>query len=145
MKAPIETGSHVTLHYTLTLAGGMLVDTSTDGEPLSLVIGQGAIASGLENYLLGLTEGCKRLINIPAGEVFGEVDPEAVTTLARDEFPASIEPQPGQVLEFTGPNGEEIPAVVLAVHEAGVQVDFSHPLAGHDLIFDVEILTVLPA
>ena len=140
----IRHGSCVTLHFTLLLAEGRVVDTSRASEPLTLIVGQGDIAPGLERYLVGLCAGDQRRINIPGDEVYGPRDPDAVQTIAHAEFPPELTPEPGQVLGFTTPTGEEIPALVMAIKDDGVQIDFSHPLAGHDLIFEVEILTVLP-
>ena len=141
----IRQGSCVTLHFTLLLAEGRVVDTSRASEPLTLTIGHAEITPGLEKYLIGLCAGDQRRINIPGDEVYGSRDPDAIQIIARDEFPPELTPEPGQVLGFATPSGEEIPALVLAVEDDGVQVDFSHPLAGHDLIFEVEILTVVPS
>ena len=138
----IEKDARVTLHFTLSLADGRVVDTTHGGDPLLIVLGQGHIAPGLENRLIGLSVGDRRRIDIPAGEVYGSVDADAVTMLAREEFPSEMVPEPGQILGFAMPAGEEVPGLVLAVDATGVQVDFSHPLAGHDLLFDVEILAV---
>lgn len=134
--------ARVTLHFTLSLTDGRVVDTTQGGDPLVIVLGQGDIAPGLENRLIGLSIGDRRRIDIPAGEVYGPANVDAVAILAREEFPSEMTPEPGQVLGFTTPAGEEIPGLILAVDAAGVQVDFSHPLAGHDLLFDVEILAV---
>jgi FKBP-type peptidyl-prolyl cis-trans isomerase SlpA len=141
----ITRGSEVVFHFTLSLAGGLVVDTTYEDEPLTLTIGDGSIAEGLEKYLIGLTQGDRRQVEIPAGEVYSPLDPDAIQTIPRSEFPPEIALQPGQVMGFTTPSGEEVPATILVVSEDSVQVDFSHPLASHDLIFEVEILTVAPA
>ena len=144
-KNVIHKGSRVTLHFTLTIAGGLVVDDTTRDEPLTLVIGRGGIAEGLEKYLIGLTPGEQRHFDIPAGEVHGLADPDAQHVFARADFPADMDLAPGMVMGFALPSGEEVPATILTVDEDRVQVDFSHPLAGHDLGFDVTILAVEPA
>ena len=75
-------------------------------------------------------------------QVFGYPDPANVHDLPRDDFPLEIPLEPGLVLSFAAPSGEEIPGTVLALDEARVQVDFNHPLAGHTLQFDVEVIAV---
>lgn len=145
LKERIETGNRVILHFTLTFPGGMVVDTSREGEPVSIVIGQGEMAAGLEKYLTGLSVGDRRHFSIPAGEVYGSVDPEAMHIFARDEFPPETTPEPGQVFGFMTPSGDEVPGVIQAVDKEEVKVDFSHPLAGHDLLFDVEIVSISPS
>ena len=141
----IRKGSRVTLHFCLSLAGGRVVDSTGDADPMTLTIGEGVMADGLEKYLVGLTVGDRKQLEIPAGEIYGLPDPSAIQRISRGDFPPDIDPQPGQVLGFTSPTGEEVPAVVLSVDADSVEVDFSHPLAGHDLVFVVEILAVIPA
>jgi FKBP-type peptidyl-prolyl cis-trans isomerase SlpA len=141
----IRPGSRVTLHFTLAIADGLVVDSAGPDEPLTIVIGQGDIAAGLEKYLLGLAPGEQRHVDIPAGEVHRQADPDAQHVFARADFPADMELVPGMVMGFALPSGEEVPATILTVNDDSVQVDFSHPLAGHDLSFDVVILAVASA
>ena len=139
----INMGSRVSLHYTLALAEGRVIDSSRDGEALTIIVGQGDIAAGLEKYLIGLAVGDRRRFEIPAGEVYGQPGPGVLSTFAREDFPPEVMLQPGQVIGFALPSGEEVPAIVMALDDAGVHVDFSHPLAAHALVFDVEILALL--
>ncbi len=138
----VRQGSRVTLHFTLTIAGGLVVDHTEPEAPLSIVIGQGDIAEGLEKYLIGLAAGEQRHFDIPAGEVHGPADPSAQHVFDRADFPEDMALAPGMVMGFALPSGEEVPGLILAVDDASVQVDFSHPLAEHDLSFDVTILSV---
>lgn len=138
----IDIGSRVSLYFTLALAGGRVVDSSHDGEALTIIVGQGDIAAGLEKYLIGLTVGDRRQFEIPAGEIYGQSEPGVLSTFAREDFPPEVVLEPGQVIGFALPSGEEIPALVTALDDAGVHVDFSHPLAAHALVFDVEILAL---
>ena len=144
-KKIIGMGSRVTLHFTLSMASGLVIDNTDPNEPMTLVIGQGDIAPGLEKYLMGLGSGEQRHVDIPAGEVYGAAGQEALHRFARSDFPADLLLQPGQVIGFTLPSGEEVPALVVTVEDDRVQVDLSHPLAGHDLVFDVDILSLDPA
>lgn len=138
----IDIGSRVSLHFTLALAGGRVVDSSRKDEVLTIIVGQGDIAAGLEKYLIGLTVGDRRQFEIPAGEIYGQSEPGVLSTFAREDFPPEVVLEPGQVIGFALPSGEEIPALVTALDDAGVHVDFSHPLAAHALVFDVEILAL---
>ena len=138
----VRKGCRVTLHFTLCIADGLVVDHTEHDAPLTLVIGQGDIAQGLEKYLIGLAQGEQRHFDIPAGEVHGPADPNAQHIFARADFPADMALVPGTVMGFALPSGEEVPARIMAVDEDSVQVDFSHPLAEHDLSFDVTILAV---
>ncbi len=137
----IETGSHVTLHYTLSLADGHIVETTRDSAPATHVIGAGNWLAMLEDRLLGLAAGDVRRFEIAAAEVGAPEAPEP-QVMARDEFPPEMRLEPGMVVGFTLPSGEEVAGTVLEVTAHEVTVDFSHPLAGRDLVWEVEILSV---
>jgi FKBP-type peptidyl-prolyl cis-trans isomerase SlpA len=146
MTMPIESGSQVTLHFTLRLADeDVLVDsTREDGEPFTFIIGSGEVIPGLEQRLLGMDVGQQAKFEVPALEAYGpaSVDPETVHNIPRDEFPPEMELEPGQIVGFTAPNGDEVPGIIMGFTDEVVTVDFTHPLAGHDLLFEVEILAV---
>ena len=139
---PITHGCRVTMRFSLHLADGTLVDESRDGEPLTVVVGQGDLMPCLEQRLMGLRTGEAAHFEIGASDACGRGTDDNVHALARDSFPPDMPLDPGVVLEFTLPSGEEVAGTVLGVTAGEVTVDFSHPLAGHDLVFDVEILSV---
>lgn len=140
----VERGSRVTLHYALSLAGGKPIDTTRAGEPAVLVLGEGELHEAFEERLVGLAVGESRRFEIPCMEAFGPSEMGNVHTLPREEFPSEMEVEPGLVIGFELPSGEEVPGTVLEVSEREVRVDFNHPLAGHDLVFEVEILSIEP-
>ncbi|MDA8363303.1 MAG: peptidylprolyl isomerase [Gammaproteobacteria bacterium] len=137
-------GCRVTLHFVLLLSDGTLVDRSDEGEPLTITLGRNDLTAGLEHCLLGLHPGDKRRFDIPAAQAYGLRLAENVHVIPRTQFPPQMGLEPGTVIEFSMPTGEEVPGTVMAVADTEVAVDFSHPLAGHDLVFDVEILAVAP-
>ena len=138
----IEKGNQVTFHFTLSLTTGQVADSTRDKEPTTLVVGEEYIIPGLENRLIGLKAGEKKRFEIPYQEAFGPADPERVHEIPRTEFSADLKVQPGQVILFTAPNGDEAAGTVMEIGDDSVTIDFSHPLAGHNLIFEVEILKV---
>ena len=144
MATVIGPNSRVRLHFRLRLADGTEVDASVGEEPLSVTLGQGALIEGLERRLVGLCVGERRRLEIPALEAYGPIEAGTLSTLPRSEFPPEAEPAPGAVIAFATPQGEEVPGTVVTVRPTEVVVDFSHPLAGHDLVFEVEILAVDP-
>jgi FKBP-type peptidyl-prolyl cis-trans isomerase SlpA len=141
----IRPGSRVALHYTLSLKDGTVVDSTRESDPVSFVIGNGELVDFLETRLLGLAAAEQRHFEIAAGETGGSGPAEARQRLPRAEFPQELDLQPGQVIGFTTPGGQEVPGWVQEVSATEVVVDFSHPLMGRDLVFDVEILSVEPA
>lgn len=139
----IGKNSRVTLHYTLSLADGHVVETTRNTSPPMHVMGSGEWLVVLEDRLLGMRAGESQRFEIAAAEVGMPQAPEP-QVMPRDEFPPEMKLEPGQVIGFSMPSGEEIPGTVLEVSEYEVTVDFTHPLVGRDLVWEVEILEVIP-
>ena len=142
MSKTIQSGSRVTLHYTLSLADGTVVDSAPSSELATFTIGSGELIELLESKLLGLRAGERRHVVIAASESQMTSTADTVQVLARSDFPLEMTLEPGQLLGFETPGGQEVPGLILRVSSTDVHVDFSHPLAGRDLVFDVEILAV---
>ena len=157
----ITIGSRVTMHFSLKLADGMPVESSYDDEPITFVVGDGTLDKGLELALIGLRPDDRQVLTLMPGQAFGQRDAAAVQMLPRTEFPADMPLAPGQIIGFTtqtvepgqqqqsvarsadpGQNGEELAGAVLEVGQDQVKVDFNHPLAGREIVFDVHILAV---
>ena len=143
MNYPISPGSTVTLHLSLTLQNGTVAETTFDDEPLTLTMGDGSLAAGLELGLYGLRPGNIQRLELYPEQAFGLHDPEKVHQLPRADFDAKLVLEPGSIIGFDTPGGEELSGTILAVDDATVEVDFNHPLAGRVVIFDVEIIDVV--
>ena len=145
MNQPISIGSTVTLHLALTLEDGTIAETTFGGEPHRFTMGDGSLVRGLELALYGLRPGATQRLELRPQQAYGSRDSQRVQRLPRAQFPAGMAPEPGQIIGFEAPDGVELPGTVLAVSEDAVEVDFNHPLAGHTLVFEVEIIDVVPA
>jgi len=139
----VQVGSRVTLHYTLRLADGHVVETTREGAPATHTIGAGNWLAALEDRLIGLAAGEVRRFEIAAAEMGMPEAPEP-QVMPRDEFPPEMALEAGMVIGFTLPSGEEVAGTVLEATEHEVTVDFSHPLANRALVWEVEILEVRP-
>ena len=149
MTADIEAltigpGSEVLMHFTLSLADGTVADSTVEGEPLRFVMGDGSLIEGLELVLYGLKQGDRQCLSIEPRDAFGFPEEENIHTMPHSEFPEDIQLEVGQIIGFTTPSGEEVPGAIKEIKDEEVVVDFNHPLAGHEIIFDVEILEVKP-
>lgn len=139
----IDNGLSVTMHYTITLVGqDHIADSTRDGEPIQITIGSGDIIEGLENCLLGLKAGDRQQFEIPCRQAYGPANSADVHAIARDEFPDNMKIEPGSVVGFTTAAGQEIAGTVQEMDDNHVMINFCHPLAGFDLMFDVEIINV---
>lgn len=144
MAEVITPGSEVCLHFRLSLADGTEVDSTYGDDPITVCMGRGELLEGLERRLIGLQAGDRTRFEVPAMDAYGPAVLDAITVLPRTDFPADVALEPGAVIAFTDPQGEEVPGTIVSVGEADVSVDFSHPLAGYDVVFEVEILSVGP-
>jgi len=139
----IAVGSTVTMHYSLVLEDGTLVESTFDhGEPLTFTMGDGSLVVGLEAALLGLKAGDQQSLAVEPDVAFGYPDESAVHTLKRSEFTQDMSLQAGLVIEFETPSGIQVPGTIKEVNDDNVLVDFSHPLAGRHVMFNVHILNV---
>jgi len=139
----ISPGSRVVMHYRLAMEDGSVVDSTwDDDEPITFVVGDGTMAPGLDDALQGLKAGDHVTLHLAPDLAFGEKDTANIHTMPREEFDPQMPLEQGLVIGFTLPNGEELPGMVLEVSEESVLVDFNHPLSGHNIMFEVLILSV---
>lgn len=144
MKSSVAIGpsTRVTLHFSLLLAGtGEEIDTTRRGRAASFVVGDGTLPEGIERSLFGLTAGADEQINLAPDVAFGQPREENLRLMPRSQFGADMVLEPGVVVAFDGPGGH-LPGVVKSLQGDLVVIDFNHPLAGKDLIFDVSIVKV---
>jgi len=142
----IDENKVVKMHYTVTTKSGDTIDSSIGAEPLEFIHGFGMLIPGLEKQLIGTEKGFKRRLNIAAKDGYGERNEEAMHTLPKSGFRPEKDEELilGMEVQLESENGP-ILAFVSEINEEDVVVDLNHPLAGFDLIFDVEIIEVREA
>lgn len=137
--------SVVIMHFSISLEDGTLAENTRHyAKPAKLTIGDGNLSAEFESLLLGLHAGDKKHFTLAPEAAFGMPDPKNIHTLPRRQFGSDIELETGLIMGFAQPNGVEIPGIIRDFNQDQVTVDFNHPLAGHKVIFDVEILEVDP-
>jgi FKBP-type peptidyl-prolyl cis-trans isomerase SlpA len=137
-------GTKVTLHFALRLQDGEVIDSNFERDPATFVVGDGNLLPGFEKAIFGLTEGDKKTLTISPEQGFGQRNPNNMQEFPRSEFSSDIELREGLVLSFSDAQKTELPGVVSHFDENVVVVDFNHPLAGRDIVFDVAILKIEP-
>lgn len=141
----IGPGTQVTLHFAVKLDDGSVVDSTFDSSPATFVIGDHNLLEGFERLLFGLSPGDKNSFDVLPEQGFGQRNPNNVQEIPRESFGADIEISEGLLVSFADANNKELPGVVQSFDDNTVVVDFNHPLAGRNLVFDVEIISVEPA
>ncbi len=136
----------VELHFALRLSDtGELVDSTFGKKPASLVIGDGNLPEAFEILIHGMKSGERKSGIIKPKDGFGQHNPSNIQRIPKDQFDPAVELAEGLVLSFQDKAKSELPGVVSLIEDRMVTVDFNHPLAGRDLEFEVEILSVAPA
>jgi FKBP-type peptidyl-prolyl cis-trans isomerase 2 len=141
----VKAGDTVKVHYHGRLTDGTTFDSSEGRTPLEFEVGSGMVIKGFDEGLLGMTVGQKKTIEIPVGDAYGEKDPQMLMDFPIDRFPADMKPEEGMRLNMTNGSGQQIPVVVIEVKADTVILDANHPLAGEDLIFDLELVEIIGA
>jgi FKBP-type peptidyl-prolyl cis-trans isomerase SlpA len=143
----IVAGSFLTLHYRLSGPQGDVINTFQD-KPATLSLGSGELSPALEQRLLGLHEGDRTTFQVPAGEAFGERNPDmqqwVSKTLLKEFGDPDEQYTPGDVVQFPAPNGQgSFAGAVQQVSDDAVLFDFNHPLANQPVTFEVQIIGIL--
>ncbi|MCU8456825.1 FKBP-type peptidyl-prolyl cis-trans isomerase, partial [Vibrio vulnificus] len=112
------------------------------GKPAKFVMGDGSLSENFEQCLLGLTVGENKAIELKAADAFGMPNPDHIHHMDRTKFVGEAQVEVGTIMAFSGPDGMEIPGIITEIAGDSVTVDFNHPLAGQDVTFEVEILSV---
>ena len=142
--SPAKMNDTVVLHYTGSFTDGEIFDSSLDREPFEFTIGQGMVITGLEKGIVGMNEGELRTLNIPAEEAYGLRRDDLLAVIGRSQMPANIDLKIGIVLQARAPDGGVTSVMVRDVNDENVTLDFNHPLAGKELIFEVNLIKISP-
>ncbi|SDG85772.1 FKBP-type peptidyl-prolyl cis-trans isomerase [Psychroflexus sediminis] len=133
----------VKVHYTGKLAStGQVFDSSLEREPIEFTLGEGTIIPGFETGVLNMKETEKKTIEIPKEEAYGEVRKDLFQEVPKDQLPEEIKPEVGMGLVSQNPDGTERQLRVAEVKDDHIVVDANHPLAGHDLTFELELVEI---
>ncbi|MCI2400272.1 peptidylprolyl isomerase [Aliiroseovarius subalbicans] len=138
----VKSGDKVSIHYKGSLTDGTVFDSSEGRDPLEFTVGSGQIIPGLDKELPGMVAGDKKVVNIPAEEAYGPHDPQGIMEVPRGEIPAEIPLEVGIQLEMRNPQGQAMPVTVTIVTDEQVTLDANHFLAGKELVFDFELISI---
>ncbi|MFZ5977172.1 MAG: FKBP-type peptidyl-prolyl cis-trans isomerase [Bacteroidota bacterium] len=138
----VKKGDTVKVHYHGKLEDGTTFDSSEGREPLEFEVGSGMVIAGFDDGVTGMQVGEKKIIHIPADEAYGPVQEEMIMEFPRDRFPADMTPEVGMQLNMSNGQGQNFPVVIVDVKDTVVILDANHPLAGKDLIFDLELVAI---
>lgn len=140
--ATVKSGDKVKVHYHGKLTSGETFDSSTGREPLEFEVGSGAVIKGFDEGVTGMSVGEKKTINIPFDEAYGPKKQEMIIEMPKEQFPKDLEIEVGMPLMMSDQEGHQFQVSVSEITENAVLLDANHPLAGKDLIFDLELVEI---
>lgn len=143
MSKKAASGDTVKVHYTGKLEDGTVFDSSKRKAPFEFTLGKTSVIIGFEQAILGMQAGERKTIKIASDNAYGPHLPELVSTVKKAQFPVHIVPELGQQLEIRQTDGPTILVTITNVSDDEVTLDANHPLAGQDLIFDIELVEII--
>ena len=137
-----KSGNQVKVHYHGRLQDGTTFDSSEGRSPLEFEVGAGQVIKGFDDGVLGMKQGDKKTIHIPVEEAYGEKSEDMIIEFPKDQFPPDMKPEVGMQLNLRGQDGRNFPVVISEIKNDAIVLDGNHPLAGKDLIFDIEMVEI---
>ena len=139
----VKSGDKVKVHYHGRLTNGETFDKSEGREPLEFEVGAGMVIKGFDDGVTGMSVGDKKTITIPFNEAYGPKNPEMIIDMPKNRFPKDMELEVGMALAMSDGQGQQFEVVVTQIKEDSAVLDANHPLAGKDLIFDLELVEII--
>ena len=143
VNVPISEGTRVYLNFSVSLEDGSEVDSNFGGEPVAFVVGDGSLLPGFERLLFGMSAGQRQLFQVAPEDGFGQPNENNVQYLPRAQF-EDDELEIGLMYSFADAGGGELPGLIVGFDDEEVTIDFNHPLAGRNILFDVLVHRVEP-
>jgi FKBP-type peptidyl-prolyl cis-trans isomerase 2 len=138
----VEVGNNVTVHYVGTLTDGTEFDSSRSrGEPIAITVGAPGLIAGFSSALIGMAEGQTKRVSIASEDAYGARHPEAIQQVPKQAFGPDFEFILGGTVQGNGPGGTFI-ATITEIQEEDIMLDMNHPLAGEELIFEIQMLEI---
>jgi len=143
MMQQVKNGDKIKVHYHGRLNDGQTFDSSAGREPLEFEVGSGMVIRGFDEGVKGMSVGDKKTITIPFDQAYGPRNPEMVIEMPKERFPKDMELEVGMPLGMSDGQGQQFEVTVTEIKDESVMLDANHPLAGQDLIFDLELMEII--
>ena len=141
----VQSGDTVRVHYHGRLTDGTTFDSSEGRDPLEFQVGSGMVIAGFVNGVMGMSVGDKKTVNIGVEDAYGPKNPEMIIEFPRVQVPEGMPLEKGMRLNLNNSAGQVVPVVITEVSDEAIMLDANHPLAGEDLVFDIELVEIVGA
>ena len=139
----VQKGDTVRVHYHGKLTSGETFDSSEGRDPLEFKVGAGMVIQGFDEGVLDMKQGDKKTVEIPVTNAYGPRDENLLIEFTNEQLPEGLKPEEGMQLQLNNQDGRAYPVVIRAISEKSITLDANHPLAGEDLIFDIELVEIV--
>lgn len=139
----VKSGDKVKVHYHGKLTSGETFDSSAGRQPLEFEVGSGMVIKGFDSGVMGMVVGDKRTLTISVDDAYGPRNPDMMINFPKDRFPEGMEIEVGMPLVMNNGSGEQFQVRVAGIEGENVVLDANHPLAGEELIFDIELVEIV--
>ena len=138
----VQKGDAVSVHYHGRLTDGTTFDSSEGRAPLQFTAGTGNVIKGFDDAVINMKVGDKKTVNIPPSDAYGERTDDMILNHPLSEFPADVTVEVGMELQMGDDQGNVFPVVIIGVENDVVVLDANHPLAGQELVFEIEMVSI---
>ena len=138
----VQKGDKVSVHYHGKLIDGTTFDSSEGREPLQFTAGSGQVIKGFDEAVINMQPGDKITVNIPVSDAYGERNDDMIMDYPISDFPEDMKPEVGMELQMGDNAGNVFPVVITEIIGDTVTLDANHPLAGQDLVFEIELVSI---
>ena len=143
MSNTVEKGNTISVHYKGTLGDGTQFDSSYDrGEALTFEVGNGQMIPGFDAAVVGMQVGEKKEVSLDSTEAYGPHNPQAVQSVPKELFEEGFTFDVGSTVQGTNAQGVPVLGTILSEEADSVTLDFNHPMAGHNLNFEIEVVSI---
>jgi FKBP-type peptidyl-prolyl cis-trans isomerase 2 len=139
----VQSGDTIKIHYHGRLSDGSTFDSSEGRSPLEFKVGSGSVIKGFDDGVKGMHIGEKKTIEIPFLHAYGPEDPSMIIEFPVERLPDDLKPEIGMQLNMNNAEGQQFPVVITDINDENVILNANHPLAGKDLIFDLELVEIV--
>ena len=140
--AKAKKGDKVRVHYTGKLTDGEVFDTSYNSSPLEFTIGSGQLIKGFDDCVDGMDVAEKRSVTISPEGAYGIHHEHLVVDIPKYRISESVKPELGHYLELTI-HDQSVRGLIVDIFDDTVKVDLNHPLAGKELVFEIELVEIV--
>jgi len=144
-KAHVKKNTFVTLCYRLCNSQFKTLEERTATDPLIFLQGYHQLLPAVELALEGQVAGYTTTLKLSPDQAYGTYRNELVSQVLRSQFAAHLKLEFGMKFDTEGPDGKPLVVRITKTDEDSVTLDGNHPLAGQELIFELNILAVREA